>query len=479
MIGIVKKHFGLGLIILLLGLGFAPKTYAASLQSISDTISTSRPSASAPLNTDQTANATQISVVDNGSFYLASDSAIFQADTGQTQNIINVASMSAQISGTPNTRNVYFTSAITNTHHKGTAIVANVTATHTIKFTTISNVPSGGHIIITFPGSGSNIASPSATGFSFNGMTTSNPSDVKYNGVTCSSVAVTGSNQIDCTTSGSVSGGTAVTVLVGCTAGTTACTTAAPRLINPTKSAVAGTADVWKISVKTQDASAIDLDTGSAKIGTIEAVQVQATVEPTITFTIAGLLTTDNYQTIAGGTYCGSETTDTGIATSATNVNLGLVSNAGINHAGQLLTVSTNGSAGYVITATSSGHLINPASGFWIPDANGGNGLTANDTPIPAAITAGTAAFGISPCGVDVPTSSPNWGGTNKTVASGALFSNPWNTGTNAYYATIASYTAGPVTSDKTLVRYATTVSGSTPAGIYTTIYTYVATATF
>jgi hypothetical protein len=488
MIGVIKKQLILGVFILLLGLFFSPKTYAASLQSISDTISTSRPSAAAPLASNQAAAATQLSVFDNGSTYLASDSAIIYPSTGETINSgLNIASMSAQTGGN---RNVYITNSggVSNVHHQGDAFIVNITATHTIKFTTISAIPLGGHVIVTFPSTGaSNIASPSASAFSFNGMTLSNPTDVKYNGVTCSSVTVTGSDQIDCVTSGSVGASTTITILIGCTAGTTSCTTFAPRLINPTKTTAnicnngqtTCTADTWKISMRTQDAGGFDLDTGSAKIATIEAVQVQATVEPTITFQIAGMPTGANNYNVNGSTSCGSESANSGIDSTATTVNLGLLTNGAINHNGQKLIVSTNGSQGYSITATSSGRFINPSSGFWLPDANGGNGLTANDTPVPTTITAGTAEFGISPCGANVPTVTPNWGGAAQTVAAGARFSNPWNTGTSGFYATIASYAGGPITSDVTVVRYAATVSASTPAGIYSNYFTYVATATF
>lgn len=67
----------------------------------------------------------------------------------------------------------------------------------------------------------------------------------------------------------------------------------------------------------------------------------------------------------------------------------------------------------------------------------------------------------------------------NNGTISTAAFSNPWNTGTNAYYATLASYSAGPVSNDKTNVAYGATISGTTPAGVYLTTMTYVATATF
>jgi len=418
---------------------------------------------------------------------LASDSAVIYADTGETMNSgINVASMSATGIPSATNRMVYFTNTVSNAHHRGDALIVNITATHTIKFTTSSIIPASGKIILTFPGSVSaNTASPSATTFSFNGMAASNPTDVKWNGVTCSSVAVAWPS-ITCTTSGSTAGGTAITVLIGCTTGTTSCTVFAPRLINPTKSATAGSADAWQLLIQTQDNSSIGLDSSKAIIATVESVQVQAIVEPTLTFTIAGLGTATNYN--ATVSQCGSETSNSGIGSTATFVNLGDLGKGQINDAAQTLTVVTNAANGYAITSTSSGHFINPGNGFFISDANvgnpsGNNSLSANDTPIPAVMAAGTPAFGISPCGADVPTSTPNWGGTGQTVAGGARFSNPWNTGTNGFYATIASYTGGTVNGDAThgttLVRYAATVAGTTPPGAYSTVLTYVATPTF
>lgn len=476
--GIIKKYLVFYLIILLLGLFSASKTYAASLANVSDTITTSRPSAAAPLNADQAASAGQISVVDNGSIYLASDSAILQSDTGQTQDIVNVASMSAQISGSPNTRNVYFTSAITNTHHKGTAAVVNITAQHQVRFTTISAVPGSGHVVINFGGSGSNIASPSASTFSFNGLTSANASTyVQTNNATCSSFTVSAPS-IDCTLNGSgIAASTTVTFLIGCTTQSSGtCTAASPKLINPTKSAAAGTADTWKVTIKTQDASAIDLDSSTVKIATVDAVQVQGTVEPSLTFTIAGFADNTDINTISGS--CGSITTNSGIATTATFVNLGFISNAAVNRAAQRLSVATNGASGYAITATSSGRFINPASGFWITQANiPDTSLTANETPAPGTIAAGTPGFGIHPCGARSSVFTDQW--VNAGAIATAKFSNPWNTGANNYYATLASYTGGPVNSEDTAVLYGATVGATTPAGIYSTIFTYVATATF
>lgn len=465
MTGIIKKQFILPLIILLLGLFSATSVNAASLANISDTITTSRPSASAPLVGNQVASAGQVTINDNGSMFLASDSAVLWPDTGETLNTVNIASMSAANTPSANQRILYFTNTAANTHHAGDPITTSITAKHTIVFTTISTIPSGGKIVITFPGSGVNTASPSATTFSFNNLQTGN---VTFSTGTCT-IAVSAPS-VTCTTGAQVTP-TTITVTIGSTT---------PALINPTKTAAAGTADTWKISIKTQDASAtpVDLDTGSAKIGTIDAVQVQGTVEPTLTFTIAGIANGTTINTNNSACTGNTDVTNSGLATSATFVNLGVLANGVINIAAQDLTVSTNGSSGYSITATSSGRFINPASGFWIADANTGNGLTANDTPAPAVFPAsGNPAFGIHPCGTRVSTGT--WAASTTSFSAGNKYSNPWNTGTNAFYATITSYTGGPVSNEKTTVEYASTVSGTTPAGIYSNYYTYVATATF
>ncbi len=478
---IVKRSFYLLSLILLFGVFSVNTVDAASLSSVTDTVTTSRPSASSYLTANQTTGATFVQVADTTGTtaqWIASDSATIM--TPGFQAGLNVASMSAQQSGTPNFRYLYFTNTVTNGHSIGAVIQTAVTAKHTIKFTTVAAIPVNGKIIITYPTitdlASSNLASPSATGFEFNNLQTANISATLPGSSTCTWVVNVGTTtpNITCTVAtATIPAASTITIVIGNTT---------PALINPTKTATAGTNDSWKVQMKTQDNNGIDLDTGSAKIATIESVQVQATVEPSLTFTIAGLLNTDNYNTISGSSSCTSETSNSGIDSTATFVNLGLLTPTGPNKAGQLLTVTTNGAAGYVITATSSGKFINPASGFYLTDniVNGGNnGLTAVDTPAPWTIPAnGTAFFGISPCGADIPTAV--WGaGATSMAAGSAKTANPWNTGTNSYYATIASNTGGPVSAAKTVVRYGAEVTGTTPPGVYTTTMTYVATATF
>lgn len=490
---IIKKQLILSVIILVVGLFFVKNAHAATLSNASDTVSTSRESAAAPLTADQAAAQTQVGVVDNGAQYLASDSAVIYPDTGETINSgLNIASMSAQQVGPPLTRNVYFTGSISNKHHKGDVLIVNITATHVIKFTTTSSVPSGGKIVIIFPGAPSSIASPSASGFSFNGElavpTDTTCYDITGGQACAGSVASNQSNTYTFTTGVAIPGGHAVQVNIGCTAQSSGvCTTFSSRLINPVTSLLnictnlgvgaPCTADQYKVVIKTQDASSIDLDTSKVVVAPTESVQVQGTVEPYITFTITGLANGTNLNTQNSTCASTGDVTNSGLDATATFVNLGGLASGSINISAQELSVSTNGSAGYSITATSSGRFVNNTSGFWISDANGGNSLTAVDTPVPAVFPAsGNPAYGIHPCGPDVNTGT--WANALTSFGGGAKYSNPWNTAANGFYANIASFGA-PASTRKTEIEYAASISNTTPAGIYTNVFTYVATPIF
>lgn len=469
----------IGIVILLA----APKgkIYAASLSQFSDTVTTSRPSASAPLASDQAANASSATIVSdtlNYSVFIASDSAIFLPDTGESANTVNVASMSAINTPSSGQRVVYFTSNISNAHHAGDPVMVPITAMHKIQFTTQTSIPSGGKIIISFPGSGANTASPSASTFSFNGLTSGNAAaNISTNNATTCTWTISAPN-ITCTTSNSIAGGTQLTFLIGCADASTSessCTTQSPRLINPTKSvsnsqsgasATTTSADNWKVTVQTQDTSNVVLDTSSTTIGTIESVQIQASVDPTLTFTITGIASGVNLSS-GHGSSC-VDTTNNGTTTTASFVNLSVLTSSKITIAAQDLSIATNESAGYALTATSSGHLINPASGYAIADPGG----TA------ATMAVGTEQFGLHACGTDAAAAFVPASGvcTTSACSAGGSGKIEWPTvATPISIASRNSVSAGVVTT----VEYAATVSNTTPAGTYGTVITYVATPTF
>lgn len=449
-------------VIILFGCFFVQEAKAASLGNLKDTITTSRPSAASPLTANAAVGAGQLSIANNGSRYLASDSAKIINGLGVFTNTgLVVASQSAALT-------TVYLGSVTTTFAAAASdvLIVPITARHTITFNTATGIPASGKIIVIFPGAANNSASPSASAFAFNGLVTGNVT-ASGTGVACSAgTLVVTAPTITCTTSTPVAPGTAVTITVG---------SSTPALINPTKSAGAGISDNWTVNVQTTDASNNVLDTGLTKIATIESVQVQGTVEPTLTFVITGLNNNTNINTVSSS--CGSILTNSGIDSTATSVNLGVLTGGYVSTAAQQLAVSTNAANGYVITATSSGQFKSSGTGFVIPDANGGTGLTNNDTPVPAVITAGTPAFGIHACGARSNINTDQWVIGGNLAAS--KFSNPWNTGTNAFYNSIASYTGGPVDNDFTAILYGSTVNGITAAGIYQTTLTYVATASF
>jgi hypothetical protein len=462
------------LFILLIGFFAVPKAHA-DISNLSDTISTSRPSAAAPLSAAINVNDGQAQIVDNGSIFLSSDSArinFYNGGLGMTTEFgKNIASMSA--SGIPSTGNrlVYLggpcagAGCFGSAHHIGIdALIDNVTATHTISFNSSASIPVGGKIMITFPslgGIGSNIASPSATTFSFNGLA---PAGVTFGGTgsSCGTAQITVSAPIIyCTVATAPVNAGTITIIIGST----------PTLINPTKTAAAGTADLWKLQIDTTNGTT-SIDSARATIGTVESVQVQATVDPTLTFTITPKQATDLSPEVwnnHGNCTTDADIANSGIGSTSTNINLGLLNTSAINTAYQLITISTNGLHGYTLTATSSGHLMDPSSGFWITDST-----------TPVAISSGQPWFGVHACGLNV--NGGTWG--SGTAGSGALFAWP----TSSTPITLSSAGTGPIGnsgstggagSGLTAVEYAATVDVSVPAGNYVSTITYTATPTF
>lgn len=454
---------------------FADKTYAAAgqLNTVSDTITTSRPSASAPLSTLQSASASNVSIIDNGSIFLASDAAkIIPAGTNTLSSGITIASMSALAAGT---RTVFFTGTVAALHDATDILAAPITAMHKIQFTTQNAIPALGKIVITFPGSANNTASPSATTFAFNGLATAQVQLYAASSPTYSCTVSAPTVTCSLTGASTIGASVPVTIYVGCTALSGAnCSASVPTLINPTISATCTdaascNANVWTVALATQNSSSVDVDTGTAKVGTINSVRVYATVDETLSFTIAGVAHGVAMNT-GNTTGCTNvENTNSGIGSTATSVNLGALSSGSINISAQLITISTNALSGYTLTATTSGHLINPTNGIWIPDNNGGSTVF---------FTVGSKQFGLHPCGLDV--SGATWG----TGATGGGANAKYGWPTTGTPLTIASDSTGPVWNNSngnglTSVEYAATVDGSIPAGDYASTITYVATPSF
>jgi hypothetical protein len=464
---------------LLEGLSFfyPGKVGAGNLTSISDTLDVSRSSWRTTLSAASLAGDT--------TFYLTSASGVLPGDTiklwGGTAETLLVATVNSS------SNFVTTTTAAANAHSSATDVsggfgydpttdVGGSIARHTIVFTP-STVIDGGEVRISFPYNSSlpNDGKPDTDGFDFNSV-----------------------DNISCSGGGSPNFGTAVATAsagtivipfyatlsasaVTCTVGSSTRATG-NHMINPAKSAAAGTADTWTMTTETrQHPNYGVVDSGKVKVATVESVRVTALVNPTLSVVIAGI--SDN-TSVDGETTNSVTSCSASAAPTATLVDLGTLSSSGFCLASQSITISTNGTLGYSLVAKDDGRLRDSAGDNI---AYNNSDLTANDTPVPAVHnTSGTEAYGIHPCGADVNTST--WG-TNSNACtsankagSGAATTNKYSgTGSGTawqYYVTLASNTA-PVSSKYASVTYKAGISGTTNAGEYSHIITYVVTATF
>jgi hypothetical protein len=481
----LRKVLGIFIILLVYFTFGTKQSLAASLASASATLTTSRPSPSSP--GDDTlpgaaTTATQVTILNNSSRFLASDSAkiIRSQGTVITTNNLIIASQSGALT------TVYLSSALSATFGKGADVIfVPITATHTFAFQVQTGIPVSGTIVLTYPGAANNTASPSATTFAFNNLIAGNVK-AAFSAGSAACTFVISAPTITCTiTTGAVSAGTTIYISVGCSAISAAgsCTTQVPTLINPTKSsATAGSADIWKVGVQTTDAGFINLDTSTIALGTIESVTIRATVDPSLTFDITGV----NNATLLSGIYTGcsqADTTNTGINSTATEVPLGSLSNPPgtdvviRNLSAQKLVVTTNGTNGYSITATSSGALKNQANGYSI-----------NSSVAPITFSTANHFFGFHACGLD--TDLTKWASTGSsacntyiTGSTAPICKYAWPTQTSAVL--IAQRGTGPVGnavvagSGQNIVSYAATQDVTLPPGQYTAVVTYVATPSF
>lgn len=448
----------------------APRVQALTLTNASASATTSRPSPSSPLNANYAAGVSTVTVFDNLSTFLSSDSARFFGpnNTGDT---VTVATTSAD------KLSLFFKTNTTALHNRANVIAAPISAMHTIVFTTQTSIPASGKIEIAYPSLGandSNQASPSAVSWTFNNLSAS--TDIQSTQGTNCSWAISGTSagstpKATCTLTTSVPANTPVWIWLGCTARSgTSCSTQRPLLINPTSITARGTADVKNILVTTMDSSSNALDTTTLKMGTIESVFVVAHVDPTFTFAIDGVAaSTDLHTAQTCGTSYANISTNSSFPSTGTEVNLGTITSSGNTYAAQKMTITSNTAAGYVLSATSSGFLLNPPTGQYIVNAQGN--VTANDTPAPAVIsTGGTGGYGINACDANSRVNTTTWGQATPK------FANP----SPSFYYTLVNYVGSLSTSGDVIYSvYGARAGNTTPPGDYWQIITYTASVTF
>jgi len=205
-----------------------------------------------------------------------------------------------------------------------------------------------------------------------------------------------------------------------------------------------------------------------ALIAVTDGVTLSATVDETLTFTVAGV--TDTNCSVSGGT----DVIDT--SGSAITVPFGTLTSDDFYDACQNLTVGTNAANGYSTTVktttlpTSGSNTIlegacdsgcsDTVAAAWSVDTNNGYGYCLKDEAGDAAVTSG-------------------WSGTNECGDGTQFFKTINRINASEIGQSIMQSAVATTTSDQTEIGYRISIDAGQAAGAYTTIIVYIATPTF
>lgn len=251
----------------------------------------------------------------------------------------------------------------------GDDVISTISATHTIRFTTVSAITDGSFRILV-PALTDDGASadgiPDGGFFDYGTTAPTVTCPANITGYTfaagtaaASSVTINGIDYhaFECGYTGSGGVGTAFD-------GTTNDAITIDSLINPAPddTHTLGTADTHPIIVQHLNNSSESVDETTVSVGVVEAVRIMATVPPQLSFQVIGVG--------AGTSACG---VSTDVASTPVGVDFGKISITSFKTAAQSLTVSTNATNGYTVTAIANDQLGRDGG------ACTGDALTATD----------------------------------------------------------------------------------------------------
>lgn len=474
------KKILVGIIIAsLIAFNFPHSLNSANLTSVADTLSTSRLSYYNKLAVLHTTGVTSIQVATSG-MPSKSTANLFTGDSvligdGATATTYTVDDII-------DTDEFQITAGLgANDAAANELVIATRSAKHTVTFTPATKINGGGfRILIPSGANGVNDGIPNHDGFDFNGI---------------------GAAQLTAPTGGGVDSWTAATATAagatGCAAGYHCFETqykgvnnnsgtftfvigndGANDLINPAKSgSTEGSADGYTVVVQHLDSPENlfrVVDSTNIKIAVVESVRVSATVDPTITFTVAAVTT--------GDTACGA---NPDVTSTATTVPFGTMALNTFKNLAQKLTLSTNAAGGAVVTAAENDHLgKNGETTPFIPDASGDGAGTMTEAVTEDWETATNNGFGFSlddagDGAADV-TEALAYNVASGNCANGVYCAREFANLAHADSATQIFNTGSTVVDAGDLyVCYRLSVGSTQAAGDYENNITYTATATF
>lgn len=222
------------------------------------------------------------------------------------------------------------------------------------------------------------------------------------------------------------------------------------RITTPAKVAAAGTADIYNMSLATRDNTAsVDLDNGAARAAIQDATAVTATINTTLTFTVAGVS--------SGGT-CRSTRTASAAST-ATTLPFGTLAPNTAKQLCQTLTIATNAPNGYALYVVQDGNLISGSDdidqfkdGTRVDDGDADTAWTSPAVRANDEASQGHLGYGSTDTGVF---GADAFAGIPTKHAAGAT---PVTTG-------LACDNTAATTSDTCTVEYKVEISALQPAG--------------
>ena len=247
------------------------------------------------------------------------------------------------------------------------------------------------------------------------------------------------------------------------------------QIINPSpnRSNGEGNANAYNFFIRHLDSSSvvIDGDTARGQIAVVESVRVTATVDPSISFVIDNVGTTNSG---VGNSKCmGAVPIGASSNVTATQVPFGSLQLATFNDLAQRVSAITNGKS-YVVTVYEDAPLTLIGAATTIPNTSCDGG-------------AATCTISVGQTWAN-PDSTPSKFGYSLAGVGGSLPGSIGFSGTNIYKAfgvgstsaqTIFSNSATPTSWERVYVCYRLTVSTAQPAGNYENKLVYTATATF
>lgn len=443
---------------------FPHQTDSANLNMVRDTLSSSRISGAARVDSTGTVaggSALKILGAGTGTTYTTTTNNWMIGDSlrinSNTYTITGIASTSATL--------VSVSPVIQSGDDVNTTPVYLINKpTHWIQFETESAIANGFFRVLVPASStaNSNDGIPDINGFDFNGSSATAASITNFN---FAHVIATASGGAGCTSPANYhcfeyhydgAGGANIGVSLFIN-----------NLIAPAPAdASEAQAETYPIIVRAYNTNALLVDQSTARVGLIESVRLTATVDPTISFTIAGL----------GTTACGiAPSVDT--TTTPLSVGFGTMGLNTFKNAAHQLTVSTNGANGYAVTAIENDQMGKDGGTTpFIPDTTCDGG-TCTHTTSTNWVTATNNGLGYAIQNVSAATISATYNGYSEFARSFSAKQFPAIIEGESPETIMSSSTVS--NAEQVNVCYRLSVGATQAAGDYMNQVTYTATAKF